>query len=195
MGSAASYVVPALLVAGGAAAIVATGGAATPLVLGAASAGVGAYATYQQQQAVKDAANYEAKVQRQNAVLADKQATDALGRGAAEEAAAARKLSAFKGAQRAGLAGTGVDLTATGSSAEDIQADTKQLGALDLLAVRQNAAREAYGYKVGATDARAGAALSSFRAQTTKPALAATGTLLSGASQVADSWIRYRGGS
>jgi hypothetical protein len=56
------------------------------------------------------------------------------------------------GTQRAGQAAGGVDVGY--GSTVDVQADAKYLGELDAQTIRQNAQREAWGYKVTAVDYR-----------------------------------------
>lgn len=91
---------------------------------------------------------------KQNARIADIQADDALERGRKAEGRNRIDVRRTIGAQRAGLAASGVDISADGS-AIDLIADTARLGELDALTIRNNAAREAWGYKVQATDLRA----------------------------------------
>lgn len=160
--------------------------------LGAAGAAVNAYATYQQQKAAQNAAEYEAKVQQQNAQLAEAQAKDVESRGAIEEARYGQQVAGLLATQTTGLAASGVDVSAAGSSARAVLDDTTRLGRLDLLTMRQNAAREAYAQRIQGLNAISAASLATNRASATMPGLAASGTLLSGSAQVADSWYRYK---
>lgn len=103
----------------------------------------GAYAHHQAGQAQKR--NLE-----RNAQIARYQAEDAIKRG---DVAAERRLTQSQqvmGAQRAALASQGVDVN-SGSAAE-AQASTAYLGELDAVTIRNNAAREAWGYQVQAGD-------------------------------------------
>lgn len=88
-----------------------------------------------------------------NAQIADLQAADALERGALSEEHYREMVRGVIGQQRAGFAAQGVDVAS--GSALDVQADAAQLGELDALQIRQNAMREAWGYKVQAYDLRA----------------------------------------
>jgi hypothetical protein len=56
------------------------------------------------------------------------------------------------GAQRAGIAAGNIDVGY--GSAVDVQADAAHLGELDALTIRNNAQREAWGFKVEAIDTR-----------------------------------------
>lgn len=85
-----------------------------------------------------------------NAEIATFQADDAINRG---RVAAKRRLSQVGqtiGAQRVALAAQGVDINS--GTAADIQASTAKIGAIDAQTIRNNAAREAWGYKVNAQD-------------------------------------------
>lgn len=87
-----------------------------------------------------------------NAGIADWQAQDALERGAVEEKRLRRRTEQVIGSQRTGLAAQGVDVNR--GSALDVQADAAYLGELDALTIKNNAAKEAWGYKVQASDYR-----------------------------------------
>jgi hypothetical protein len=88
-----------------------------------------------------------------NAAVAELQAQDALERGAEAEARFRERIRLTIGAQRAGVAAQQIDVGY--GSAVDVQADAALLGELDALQIRQNAAREAWGYRVQAFDLRA----------------------------------------
>lgn len=88
----------------------------------------------------------------QNAQIADYQAEDALQRGQVNERMMRRQTKQVIGSQRASLASQGVDINK--GSALDVQADAAYLGELDALTIRNNAAKEAWGYKVQANDYR-----------------------------------------
>lgn len=87
-----------------------------------------------------------------NANVADLQADDAVMRGELEEQRFRGLVRGAVGAQRVGFAAGNIDVS-TGS-AVDVQADAATLGELDALTIRSNARREAWGYKVQATDYR-----------------------------------------
>lgn len=98
------------------------------------------------------AANSEADLQDYNAKVADLQANDAIVRGAEQESRLRTQVRGAIGTQRAGFAASNIDVGF--GSAVDVQADAAYLGELDALTVRNNAAREAWGYKVSAEDLR-----------------------------------------
>lgn len=83
-----------------------------------------------------------------NARVSEVQADDAIARGREEEQRHRKAVRGLIGSQRAALAASGVDVNA--GNAVDIQADSAEMGELDALTIRTNAAREAWGFKVGA---------------------------------------------
>lgn len=124
-------------------------GAALPIislastVVGGVFSAVGAY---NQNEAASNAAAYNAQVATQAASYA-RQA------GEVKAEAAGRETAALMGRQRAGFAASGVDVN-TGSPL-DVQADTARFGQLNQLTIRNNAAREAWGYTASANLATA----------------------------------------
>lgn len=87
-----------------------------------------------------------------NAQMEELRARDAERRG--DEAANRHRLQVTRmiSSQRAALAAQGVDVEA--GSALDVQIDTAALGELDALTIRNNAMREAFGYRAQAIDSR-----------------------------------------
>jgi hypothetical protein len=133
----------------------------TALAIGMALAGT-ATSIYGQVKAGK-AAKKEGELQQQaaesqahlsdyNAAVADLQAKDSEERGAIEANRFRARTRALVGEERTGFAAGNVDVGF--GSAVDVQADAAFLGELDALTVRTNAAREAWGYRVEATDQR-----------------------------------------
>lgn len=98
------------------------------------------------------AADSTAELMDFNASVADLQAQDAVDRGAEDEARFRTQVRGAIGAQRVGFAAANIDVGF--GSAVDVQADAALLGELDALTIRTNAGREAWGYKVQATDLR-----------------------------------------
>ena len=118
---------------------------ATAAVATIGSSVLGAYAQEKAGRAQQDVANW-------NADVAEQQAQDAIARG---DVAAKRQQQVIKqtiGAQRAALAAQGLDLK--DGSALDVQMNTAGLGALDVVTIKNNAAREAWGYRVNADNYR-----------------------------------------
>ncbi len=103
-------------------------------------------------EAQQRAAESEAGLLDYNAQVADLQAQDAVERGREEESRFRTGVRGIIGAQRAEIAASGTDVGF--GSAVDVQEDAAFLGELDALTIRNNAAREAWGYKVQAHDIR-----------------------------------------
>jgi hypothetical protein len=89
-----------------------------------------------------------------NAAADEAQAVDALLRGKEDEGRFRTEVRGMIGSQRAGLATNNVDVGF--GSAVDVQADAAFLGELDALTLRNNAAREAWGFRIDAENARLG---------------------------------------
>ncbi|WDY60395.1 virion core protein, T7 gp14 family [Pseudomonas sp. PSKL.D1] len=153
--------------------------AAIPYAAMAASALLSA----QQSQAQGEAS---AQASLQNAAFADASAADALKRGEFESDQQRLATRAAIGTQRAGFAGNGIDVNS--GSAADIQDDTAALGELDALTIKNNAAREAWGYRTQAQQSRLAAA------NATKSGQAGMfGSLLSAGAKGAQAYGAMRG--
>lgn len=102
------------------------------------------------------AADAQGKFEKQqyefNSKVADLQADDAKKRGDKAAQGTLREGRRLKGTQRAMYAAQGIDPN-SGTAAE-IQDQTDYFAELDATTIRSNAAREAFGYKVQATDLR-----------------------------------------
>lgn len=154
----------------------------TAAVLGA---GASAYGAYSSSQAAKSQAEYQSEVAKANATMAGYQADDALRRGGEEANLAARQAERMRGTQVARLAGNGLDIS-SGSSLSILE-DTAFFGAQDVQTIRNNAAREAWGYKVQQNNSSADSQMYSSAAKAQKPGLSAGLSLLSSAGQFASS--------
>lgn len=113
--------------------------------------GVGSLSTaYAQSEAIKTQGEYQKQQYSFNEKVANLQAADALKRG--DKSASDHKKSTKKliGAQRAALAAQGIEVDS--GSALEIQQDTAALGAADAVQIKNNAWREAWGYRVQASD-------------------------------------------
>lgn len=143
----------------------------------AASAVVSAIGARGQAQAARNAAQM-------NQNIAEVQAQDATMRGEQEAQAINRNARQTVGAQRAAYAARGVDLT-YGTPADVID-QTDFFGQADATTVRNNAAKEAWGYRARGAGFAAEAANSS-------PNRAAGLSLLGSAGSVASSWYKQKG--
>jgi hypothetical protein len=149
--------------------------------MGVAATAYSAYGTYQM-------GKYNQAVAENNAQVAEYQAEDAIQRGELEEKQHRLQVERLKGKQRASIASSGFLVDA--DTAADVTMDTVEMGERDALAIRSNAEREAWAYKVQASNSRQQGALDMYAGQS-----GAGSTLLSGAGSVADKWYRYRRGT
>ena len=109
------------------------------------SAIIGGFGAIQQGRAASASANYNAQVAANNAKIAQQNATWAGQAGEAQAAASEAKTRAAVGATQAAQGASGVDVNS--GSASDVRASQAEIGMLDALTIRSNAARQAYGYQ------------------------------------------------
>lgn len=146
--------------------------------IAAAAAAVGAYTTAQSQKAQNE---YMEDVERNNAAMAKNQRDDAIMRGGEEANRVQREAERMRGTQVARLASNGLDISSGTPLA--ILEDSMFFGQQDANTVRNNAAREAWGYDVQGQNARASAGMYSMAAKANNPGRAAGLSLLSSAGQ------------
>jgi len=159
------------------------------LALSAASTAASFMGQMNQQAAQGAQANYMKQVALQRQQVADQQSADALARGQVNEDKQRQVTASRIGTQTAALAAQGTDLS---GSPTDILGDTARAGEQDALTVRNNAAREAWGYKVQANNAGNDAGLyGGFQPSY----MGAGASLLSGAGTLADKWSKFQFGS
>lgn len=139
--------------------------------------GVGSLLQAGSQKKAGERADADAKTQ-QN--IANYQAADALNTGSLEEQRYRRQIAQMLGTQKAEVGARNV--TMSGSALSLLQ-DTGQLGEEDITTIRNNAARQAWGYKNQASEAAriGGAAVSNANAS-------AGSSLLTGLSNAYGSW-------
>lgn len=172
-----AFLVPLALAGAGAAA----GTASTiGLVTSIASAGIGALGAIRSADASSSAASYNAEVAANNATIAQQNATWAGQAGEQQAAMQEQKTRATVGAIQASQAAGGVDVNS--GSAVDVRSSAAQLGELDAITIRSNAARQAYGYNVQAAGDTSQSQLDRFQASqdTTGGYINAGSTLLGG---------------
>lgn len=121
----------------------------------------------------------EKKIAKENAKIAEQNAQDALYRGRQQQFALRLKQAQVKGTQRASMAANGVALDS--ATAIDVQAGTDLIAGMDAATMENNARREAYGYRVQATNYQAQMAAAN-------PMSAGFGSLMEGAANVASKW-------
>lgn len=157
--------------------------------LSGAGLAVSAVGAYKGAQARKSALEYDAAVASNNQRLAEYQAGLALENGAVQEQSQQLKTADALADQRAALAANGVDLGE--GSPNEILATTRFMGKRDELQIRDNAVRQAWGYRQQASAYGTEAAANRAAAAATKPFLTAAGSLMTNAGTVASTWYRY----
>lgn len=132
--------------------------------------------------AIQAQGRYQSSILNQNATLTDQQAADAIVRGDLQAGQAGAATRQAIGQGRAGFAAQGIDV-GTGSPL-DVTNNAETLSALDIATIKNNAAREAWGYKVQGQNFKTQAGITSLAATNAADG-ARTGafnTLLTGAS-------------
>jgi hypothetical protein len=104
----------------------------------------------QQAEAIARQNQFQKELTEFNKDFAKSQASDAIKRGEEAVQVVKQRAKSIVGSQRAGLAAQGVDISS--GAALKIQTDTQILSAVDAVKIRNNAWREAYGYKVQALE-------------------------------------------
>lgn len=125
------------------------------------------------------AAKYNAEVQRQNAMLADRQAKNVLESGMREEQKQKALTQQLMAKQQAAQAANGVDVTF--GTPLDLMVDTAKMGAIDALTIRTNAYRNYDDTRNQAVSYRNQAALYDMQARNSRTAgvLGAFGSMAS----------------
>jgi hypothetical protein len=144
----------------------------------------------QNSDAQKQAADYNAQIANNNAIIASQQRSSTLQQGDLEAQNAMRKQASIIGDQRAQMSANGIDLTQ--GSAQDILASTKFLGGIDVNTIQSNAARQAWGYSVQGMNDKSAANLETWRADSINPsqigAMSAGTSILSSIGSAATSY-------
>jgi hypothetical protein len=165
---------------------------AVMLGVGLAGTAVSAYGQYKAGQAQSEAAAYQAQVAANNANIARQNASF---ESAAGEVASVNKGLATRatvGKEKAYAGTSGVDVN-TGSAAT-VRGGTEEMGLLDQLTTRSNAAKKAWASNVQATSDTAQSQLYQFESSQAATAgdIGAAGSLLSGASTVGGNYLRWQ---
>ena len=154
-------------------------------VAAVASAGLGAASAYQQSQAAKSQANFNAQVASNNATTAmyNAQRLQQYGDIASDEQR--ERLAQTKAAARARLAANGLLVDDTvDATASLLQVDLDTAGAYDILELKDRYAQQVQAAQVQGTNFQAEAALASLKASQQSPGMAAAGSLLGSAGKV-----------
>lgn len=108
---------------------------------------------YAESESIKAQGEYQRSISQMNSDLANLQAEDSLKRGESAVRDMRKETKQRVGAQRAALAASGVDV-GSGSAAQ-VQLDTELAGVMDERTLRNNAAREAWGFRSQAANTMA----------------------------------------
>jgi hypothetical protein len=173
------------------------GAAIAPIALvGAiAGAGISAAGSYSSMEAQGSNAAYQAQVAANNAKQAMINAGMETQAGEIEAGNQGLKTRAAVGMTKARQGASGVDVN-TGS-APKVRAAESELGMLDALTIRSNAAKKAYGYEVAATSDTAESGLLTMESEEAKSAaaVAALVSFLGSASSAGGSYAKYLSGA
>lgn len=124
---------------------------ALPLaIIAGVQAGAGLYGAYQESQAIRNKAEFDANQLQFSAAIGQLQAADAERRGELAANAVRRKAKQIVGSQRAALAAQGIALDS--GSAADIQEEALAMSEHDMNMIKNNAWREAWGLKAQSMD-------------------------------------------
>jgi hypothetical protein len=112
----------------------------------------GLFGASSEAEALRKRGEYEKAIYDQNARFSELQADDAIRRGSSEALRLRGEGRKIRGAQRASYAGQGVDVNA--GAAVDVGEGTELAIDLDADTIKTNAWREAWGYRVQASESR-----------------------------------------
>lgn len=107
-------------------------------------------ASFSQSQATKASTEFQSQRFELNSKLAELHARDAIIRGAERAKAVKTKAKRIIGSQRVNIAAQGIEVNK--GSALDIQLETAEFSALDALTIKNNAFREAAGFRIESID-------------------------------------------
>ncbi len=145
------------------------------------SMGFSLFSSVMDARAQQQQADYNAAIDRNNAIAANYQAQSAIEKGEVDEKQSRLQTKRLAGQQTAALAANGIQLGS--GSAADVLADTAEQGELDAQTTAHNAQLAAWGYKNQADNYNAQAVGTEAAGRSN-----ATGSLLSGIGTVADKW-------
>jgi hypothetical protein len=158
-----------------------------------AGAGVAAYGSIEASEAQAASAKYNSEIATQNAVLAQRNATSAAQAGEQQVAVQQQKTRSEVGAIEANQAASNINVDS--GSAVDVRSSAAELGELNALTVRSNAAKQAYGYETEAVGYKEQAALDTSAAEQdiTAGEIGASTSLLGGLSSASTNWLNFAG--
>lgn len=127
-------------------------GATIATIIAGTQTGIATASHLQAAQAASLRGRFENDIAERNAKLAEKQGEDALNVGNFEENRMRLQTEQEEGATRAAAGASGASVAS--GSAVDVRASQQLVGDVDALTIRNNAARQAWGYDVEAANER-----------------------------------------
>lgn len=158
-------------------------------VAAVAGTGISAYGQYQSGKAEKNAAEYNAQIAEQNAEIATQKAKWATQIGEQDVSQSQLKTRAEIGGIEANQGASGVRIDS--GSSQDVRQSAREMGMLDALTIRSNAARQAYGYMTEEASDKAQAKLDRYAGKSAETAgkIKAATTLIGGAGDTYSNFI------
>lgn len=155
------------------------------------AAGLGAVGSIEQGNATSAADKYNAQIAANNAIIATQSANYAGAAGTAQAEQAGLQSRAKLGALVANEGASGVDIN-SGSNLQ-VQSSARELGELNAITIRSNAARTAYGYQVQGANDTAESTLDSMAANnaTTAGEIGAASSVLGGLGSAASNYAKF----
>lgn len=154
----------------------------------AIGAAISAYGAISSSQAQASASKYQSQVEQNNAIIAEQNASWAAQAGNAQAEQKQLQTRAKLGGIIASEAASGLDVNS--GSALDVRSSASELGQLDAINIRSNAARTAYGYNVQSTSDQNQSQLDEFEAKnaTSSGYIKAAGSVISSAGDAYGDW-------
>ncbi len=162
---------------------------AAPLATQGLGATASAFGSYYASKAQKLALAVSADVSDINARMAETAAQQALLSGQREEQRVRLNTANVKSAQRVNLAASGVDISS--GSAANVLKSTDVMGEIDALTVKDNAMRQAFGYRARGIDSTNQALMSRAQASAISPETAFATSGLNSYSRMAPAIDKY----
>ena len=164
-----------------------------PISIGTTAIGglLGAIGQKREGEALKAQATFQAAVLRNNKLISDRAAEEAIEEGKIAAQERQTQVGQIIGQQRASFAGRGVVVDEGG--AFDLLLDAVRIGKLDEIAIQTNAEREALALKMQGANFESQARLAELKGKAAKEAglFGAAGTLLATAGKVASKWAVF----
>jgi hypothetical protein len=158
---------------------------------GVLGAGVGAYGAIEQGNATSAADKYNAQIAANNAIIATQSANYAGAAGTAQAEQVGLQSRTKLGSIVANEGASGVDINS--KSNLQVQSSARELGELNAITIRSNAARTAYGYQVQGANDTAQSNLDTFSAGQAETAgdIGAASSVLGGLGSAASNYAKF----